>query len=268
MNRAGRQRMQARLTPYELILEPLEHEIFPAIRTEAEQRGSDARRCDEFLLLGHVGVALRALVPEDAPPETLDEYGEFLYQGFQFWTFGRRLYVLEDDLMRRLTEPEHEMPPWELAAPPACYVQFPYQRLWARVAPEAPYEPADGMFIVVDDTAPAPDAGAHLRVVLVLGMRPSRPGISLITYRTDLDPRAAAQHARSPSREEGAPFANTIPGGDRKGFRTLISTSELEALAIRTLRWLDEHPERLQPQEGAAREGLSHLAHVIAHSGH
>ncbi len=259
--------MLARITPYELILEPLEHELFPAIRTEAEQRGSDARRCSEFLLLGHVGAALRAMVPEDAPPEALDEYGELLYHGFQFWAFGRRLYVLEDDLMRHLTEPEQEMPPWELAGPPACYVQFSYQRLWARVAPDAPYEPADGCFIVVDDTAPAPDAGAHLRVVLALGMRPDRPGISLVSYRTDLDPRAAARHARSPSREEGTPFASTIPGGDRKGLCTLINTSELEALVLRALRWLDEHPERLEPQPGAATDGLSRLPHVIARLG-
>lgn len=258
--------MLARITPYELILQSLERELFPAIRTEAEQRGVDARRSDEFLLLGHVGAALRTMVPEDAPPEALDEYGELIYHGYQFWAFGHRLYVLDDDVMLRLTEPEQEMPSWELAAPPACYVQFPYQRLWARVAPEAPYEPADGCFIVVNDTAPAPDSGAHLRAVLILGVRPERPGVSLITYRTDLNPLTAARYARAPSREGGTPFASTIPGGDRKGFRTLMNTSELEALVLRTLRWFDEHSAWLEPQEGSAEDGLSRLAHVVARS--
>ena len=49
--------MPARLTPYELILEPLESEEFPAIRAEGEQRGSDVHRRDQFLLLGHAGAA-------------------------------------------------------------------------------------------------------------------------------------------------------------------------------------------------------------------
>ena len=37
---ANAQRVPARLTPYELILEPLERDDFPAIRAEGEQRGS------------------------------------------------------------------------------------------------------------------------------------------------------------------------------------------------------------------------------------
>ena len=46
-----------------------------------------------------------------------------------------------------------------------------------RVTAEAPYEPVDGCFAVVDDTEPAPGAGAHLRIQLVLGLRADRPGV-------------------------------------------------------------------------------------------
>jgi hypothetical protein len=257
----------ARITPYELILEPLETTDFPAIRAEAEQRGTDTRRRDQFLLLGHVGATLKEMVPDDAPTEALDEYGELLYQGFQFWDFGRRLYVFDETVTARLTAPEYDFGDWVLAAPPACYIQLPYQRLWARVATEAPYEPVDGFFMVVDDTAPAPEAGAHLRAQLILGFRRDRPGLSLVSYRTDLDPRRAARHARSPWREDAPPFESAIPGGERRGYKTLATTSELEALALRALHYLDTHPLALVAEEGSAEEGASHLAHVIVREG-
>jgi hypothetical protein len=257
----------ARITPYELILEPLETTEFPAIRAEAEQRGTDTRRRDQFLLLGHVGATLKEMVPDDAPTEALDEYGELLYQGFQFWDFGRRLYVLDEAVTAQLTAPEYDFDDWVLAAPPSCYVQLPYQRLWARVAAEAPFEPVDGFFLVVDDTLPAPEAGAHLRAQLILGFRRDRPGVSLVSYRTDLDPHAAARYARAPWRESGPAFEGTIPGGERRGYKTLATTSELEALALRTLHYLDTHPLALVAEEGSGEEGETHLAHVIVRQG-
>jgi hypothetical protein len=257
--------MTARLTPYELVLEPLEIVAFPAIRAEAEQRGTDTRRRDQFVLLGHVGATLREIVPDDSPAEALEEYAELLFHGFQFWMFGRRLYVVDDASADRLTAPTFEMRGWEIAAPPAAYVQLPYQKIWARVEAEAPYEPVDGFFIVVDDTEPAPDAGAHLRVQLVLGLRPDRPGLSLISYRTDLHPKAGVLRGVRPTREDGTAFANVIPGGERRNYRTVVTTGELEALALRTLFLLDRESERLEPHAGLEANGDSHLPHVLVH---
>jgi len=254
--------MSARITPYELIIEPLESTAFPAIRAEAEQRGSDARRRDQFLLLGAVGATLKEIVPDNAPADAMDEYGELLYQAYQFWAFGRRLYVLDEAVTAHLTQPVFDVKDWTLAAPPACYIQFPYQRLWARVSAEAPFEPVDGCFVVVDDTEPAPQGGAHLRVQLVLGLRTDRPGISLVSYRTDLDPHQIAQYANRPWREEGAAFSNAIPGGERKGYRTLATTSELQALVLRILYHLDTHPLSLVAEEGSTEEGETRLEHV------
>jgi len=255
--------MAARLTPYELILEPLEGTAFPAIRAEAEQRGSDTRRRDQFLLLGTVGATLQDIISDDAPAESIDEYGELLYQGYQFWTFGRRLYVLTEPVTELLTQPTFDVGTWQLAAPPSCYLQFPYQRLWARVSAESPFEPVDGCFVVVDDTEPVPQGGAHTRTQLVLGFRADRPGISLVSYRTDLNPHRSAQYANAPWREEGPAFANVLPGGERKGYKSLATTSELEALVLRTLYYLDTHTAALVAEDGSTEEGATRLAHVI-----
>lgn len=259
--------MPTRFTPYELILLPLERTRFPEIRAEAEQREVDTRRRDQFVLLGHVGATLDEIVPDDAPPGALEEYAELVYHGYQFWTFGRRLYVVDDATTERLTSPAFAMREWEIAGPPAAYVQLPYQKVWGRVDAEAPYEPIDGFFVVVDETAPAPDAGIHLRLQLVLGLRAERPGVSLISYRTDLDARAGALRAVRPTREDGAAFDNAIPGGERKGYRTLATVGELEALALRTLFILDREPHRLEPHEGSPEEGESALDYVAIGEG-
>jgi hypothetical protein len=258
--------MAGRITPYEVILEPLEATAFPSIQAEAEQRGIDTRRRDQFLLLGHVGATLKDIVADDAPPEALDEYGELLYQAYQFWDFGRRLYVLTEEVVAQLTSPTYSIGDWQLAGPPASYIQFPYQRIWGRVSAESAFEPVDGCFVVVDDTEPAPEAGMHLRVQLVLGFRSERPGISLISYRTDLNPRATAKYAAEPWRQDALPFANAIPGGERKGYKTLATTSELETLVVRTLHYLDQKGANLIPAEGSPAEWETHLAHIVVGS--
>lgn len=254
--------MPTRPTPYELILLPLELRRFPEIRAEAEHRGVDTRRRDQFVLLGHVGATLDEIVPEDASPDALEEYAELLYHGYQFWSFGRRLYVLDDAITDRLTSPTFEMETWEIAGPPSAYLQLPYQKLWGRVESDSPYEPVDGCFVVVDETQPAPEAGMHLRMQLVLGLRADRPGVSLISYRTDLDARAGSRRAVHPSRDEGEAFSNAIPGGDRKGYRTLATVGELEALVLRALFVLDREPSRLESVDGSPEPGESALDHV------
>jgi hypothetical protein len=251
-----------RLTPYELILGHLEPTIWPAIREEAAARGTDSRRRDRFVLLGHVGAALQDMIPDDVPADAIEEYADLLYQGYQFWDFGRRLYLFDVAVTEGLAAPEMELGNWVFAGPPSCYLQLPYQRFWARVASGAPYEPVDGCFVVVDETEPAPDAGAHLRLLLVLGLRADRPGISLVSYCTDLDPATAAARGRRPWREDAAPFANAIPGGASRGLHTIVTTSELEAFVIRALAYFDQNPERLILHPGSEVEGASRLPYV------
>ncbi len=258
--------MTTRITPYEVILGSLESTVFPAIQIEGEQRGVDVRRRDQFVLLGHVGAVLREIVSDEAPPESLEEYSELLYHGFQFWVSGRRLYAFDEDVTAVLTSRSYDFGGWELAAPPACYLQFPNQRLWARVAADAPWEPVDGCTVVVDETEAAPDSGAHMRVQVSLGFRLDRPGLSLISYRTDLEPTQAATFGELPWREDGDAFASTIPGGDRSGLRTLATTSELQALVLRALHWLDRRHATLSPAPAGTAQDETKLPHTLVSS--
>ncbi|HEY7878967.1 MAG TPA: hypothetical protein VIC55_12110 [Gemmatimonadaceae bacterium] len=255
--------MSARVTPYEMILESFEHDAFPAIRAEAEQRGRDPRNHDDFMLLGLVGATLASMIADDAPPEALDQYGELLWQGFRFWSTGRRIYAFDEMITERLTAPQRDLGQWELAAPPAAYLQFPYQRVWTRVVPDAPYEPVDGCFVASNAELVSHGEPTELRLLLVLGLRADRPGVSLVLHRVELDPGDAPRLARAPWRDSGNAFANTMPGGERKGLRTLITEGELEALVLRALHVLDTQPRVLVPRPGgSATPGESRLPHV------
>ncbi|HET7585710.1 MAG TPA: hypothetical protein VFK13_12420 [Gemmatimonadaceae bacterium] len=253
-------------TPYELVIAPLEESVFPAIRSEAEQRGTDPRRRDQFILLGHVGATLAAMEPEDAPPDALQEYAEVLYQGFQFWRWGRRLYVFDETVTAALLAPRVELRDWELAAPPACYLRFPYQRLWARVADEALFEPLDGCFVTCDDRDAQGGGPTHLRVLAVLGARSERAGLSLVTHTLDLAPADVSRSADAPWRDGAPPFANALPGGERNGYRAVVTISELEALVLRALHHLDRHSETLTAEPPPAGERHTHLAYTAVHA--
>ena len=258
--------MATRTTPYELIVEPLESAVFPAIREEAVRRGRDTRRRDQFVLLGHAGAVLRDWVADDAPPDAIEQYADLLYHGYNFWSFGRRLFVFEEPVARALTEPMVGLEDWSPELPSASYLQLPHHLAWARVNPDAPFEPADGCFVVMDHTEPAPGAGLHLRVLLVLGLRQDRPGLSLVSYRTDLEPRGGLRRAAQPTRENGVAFANLIPGGERRGYRTIATNGELEALVVRALGYVAAHPESVVPASGSAADGETHLPHYVVGS--
>lgn len=226
--------------PYDIILGPLEATSFPAIEREAVQRGTDTLRHDLFLLLGQVGATLKRIVPDEAPADAVGEYAELLYHGYHFWSFGKPFRVFDDKATTELTVPAFDFGAWDgsLDAPTSRYFRFPYQRIWARVAADAPFEPVDGCFVVAVKTTPSPGATTHLRALLVLGFREERMGASLVSYSTDLNPAATLAHARGPWRDGAPAFSNAIPGGERKDYRAILTTSELEALAIRAL-WME-----------------------------
>ena len=201
------------------------------------------------------------MLPDDAPAGALEQTAELLWQGWRFQEAGARLYVLGEALTERLLSPEHGAPAWRFAAPPACYLQLPHQRVWARVADEAAYEPLDGIFCA----ARSLENGAHeLSLLAVLGLRPERPGISLLRHRAVLREEEASARAARPWRDGAAPFANAIPGGERMGYHTLATASELEALTIRVLQYLDSHSRVLVSRPGSAAAQESALRHVVA----
>lgn len=260
--------MTARITPYEALLEPLETVSWPHIREEAAHRGADTRRRDEFVLLGAVGATLRDVIPDDAPADAVDEYAELIYHAYHYWAFGKRTYVLNRQVLDQLLAPEYSLGAWTVAGPPSCYLQLPAQRIWARVTSDAPFEPIDGCFVVVEDTAAGPDAAMQLHAMLVLGLRPERPGISLVGYRAELDPHRAAERADLPWRGDAPPFANAIPGGERQAFHAIVTESELEAFVLRTLQYLDLHSDRLiahEPKSGDDRSSALPYIEVRQH---
>ncbi|MFN2397057.1 MAG: hypothetical protein ABR543_00195 [Gemmatimonadaceae bacterium] len=232
--------MPTQVQPYEVILGPLEAAAFPAIEREAVQRGTDTLRHDLFLLLGQVGATLKRIVPDEAPADAVGQYAELLYHGYHFWSFGKPLHVFDDEATTELTMSTCDFGAWDGSLPsPTCrYFRFPYQRIWARVAADAPFEPVDGVFVVTMKTTPSPGATTHLRSLLVLGFRVERMGASLVSYSTDLDSATTLAHAREPCRDGAPAFSNAIPGGERKDYRAILTTSELEALAVRAL-WVE-----------------------------
>ncbi len=255
---------EARVTPYELILEPLETDAFPEIRAEAEQRGRDALRHDDFLLLGLAGATLSSMIADDAPPEAVDQYGELLWQGYRFWSAGRRFYAFGEAITSKLIAPRYEMAGWQLAAPPACYLQFPNQRFWTRVASDAPFEPVDGCFVTADETIVDDRTLVDLRLLLVLGLRAERPGVSLVIEHLEIAPRDAEERAAAPWLAGEDAFSAALPGGEKRGLRTLSTQGELESLVLRSLHTLDTRAKLLvaHPALQSAPADRSRLAYV------
>ncbi len=255
---------EPRVTPYELILESLEQDAFPEIRAEAEQRGRDALRHDDFLLLGLVGATLSSMIADDAPPEAVDQYGELLWQGYRFWAAGRRFYAFGDAVTSKLIAPRYDMAGWHLAAPPSCYLQFPNQRFWTRVALDAPFEPVDGCFVTADETAVDGRSLVDLHILLVLGLRPERPGVSLVIEHLEIAPWDAEERAAAAWLAGEDAFSASLPGGEKRGLRTLSTQGELEALVLRSLHTLDTRAKLLvaHPAQQSAPAGTSRLAYV------
>ena len=212
------------------------------------------------MLAGHVGVVLDEMLADQADADASVQAAELLWQVWRCWEAGVRLYVLSEDAAARLTVPAYDAGAWRFAAPPACYVQLPYQRAWGRVAETAAYEPVDGWFVAARDVG---DGAHEVSILAMLGLRRDRPGVSLVPHRVVLSDVEVRERIAHPWREGAAPFTNAIPGGELMGYRTLATSSELESLVLRTLHALDTGSQALVRAEGGAGESESRLAHVL-----
>jgi hypothetical protein len=248
---------RARLTPYELVFtERFESEVFPKIVAEANRHGVDLLQPDRFQLLAAVGDAVRDVVPPEAPPDALEQYRALLYHAFHFWSFEKRLYLLEPPTARYLVEAAPGLEGWELTVPqPSFYLQLPANLFWGSVSPEATPEPVDGFFVT---STTAEDAlGLPFRrvaVLVVLGIRRHRAGFSVIPFDTEVGPGIAAEWALPGGRETRADFQTVLPGGEIGGLYSILTTSEVLKLVARTLWYIDRFPEDLQLEEPIAGE--------------
>jgi hypothetical protein len=231
-----------RPTPYGLVFGggTFDEARFEPLRAQAESYG--ANRPSELLLLPAAGELLRELLPEDTPEiahgDLVAQTGALLFHAFRFWLHGQPVYELDEALLRPALESGTAPAGWTFRTPaPAGYVQLPHHVLWARVVEGSAAEPADGFFwsagISTGATAP------HLDLLLVLGLRPGRPGISLVEVAAEGEP-ALAQWARVRARPDGPDFGNILPGGELQAYHGLSTQAEVLKLAVLSFLLIDE----------------------------
>lgn len=264
---------QARLTPYEMAFMEgdFESRVFSAIREEAAARGVDARRRERFVFLSTGGDALRELIPAEAPPEMLEEYRALFYHAFNFWSHGRRLYVVEPAVARYLVESSPELGDWSFEPPhPSVYLQLPPNLFWASIGTDVPPEPVDGFFVTVCcERDPLGVPFDDVQVLMVLGIHRRRAGFSVVPFETQVGPGIPPAWSE-PGREEGRDFENVLPGGDVAGLYSILTTAEALTLVARILWYLGSNAEEVteapaSERRGSDRPGAAPLSRLAFH---
>ena len=250
-----------RLTPYELVFahEYFETDRFPAILDEVDAVGADTADPDQFLALSRSTNLLRELAPDEAGADLYGRYGALLYQAWHFWRFERKLLVLDTPVARHLVESFPEAGAWELTPPHAAgYLQLPRHLFWARVDESASPEPVDGFFWTMlgrDDVKVPPFE--RLEVLLVLGMRPGRPGFGTVPVSAELHGAPLGHWADAEARPEGEDFSNILPGGELQDWYALVTELEVLKLVSRIFRYLALNPKALGAVERVASGAAS-----------
>lgn len=249
----------ARLTPYELAFMDgdFESRVFPMIQEEAEGRGEDPARRERFVFLGTGGDAIRDIIPPDAPPEMLEEYRALFYHAFNFWRFGRRLYVLDAAVARYLVEGAPRLDDWAFAAPyDSLYLQLPPNLFWASIGTDVPPEPVDGFFVTIcGGCDPLDVAFTDVQVLMVLGIHRMRAGFSVVPFDTEVGTGIPAVWAE-PGRDRGKDFENVLPGGDIAGLYSILTTAEAIKLVARALWYVENHAEDVTSAPAPERRSI------------
>jgi hypothetical protein len=245
------------LTPYEMAFGEagFENRVFPRIQAEADEHGDDPAVRERFGFLTLAGDAARDIVPAEAPAGALEEYRALLYHAFNFWRFGRRLYVLDAPVARYLVEAAPSVAEWELKLPvPSVYVQLPPKLFWASIATDVPPEPVDGFFATVADCRdPLGNPYQELQILMVLGLRRGRAGFSVIPFETEVGGGIPATWADAPGREGAKDFENILPGGEIAGLYSILTTTEALKLLARAMWYVDSHPGDVEPMAAPER---------------
>lgn len=245
------------ITPYEIAFGEagLENRVFPRIQAEADEHGEDPAARERFAFLTLAVEAARDMAPPDAGGPDLEEYRALLFHAFNFWRFGRRLYVLDTAVARYLVEAAPVLEGWHFHMPaPSVYVQLPPKLFWASIATDIPPEPVDGFFVTVaDERDPIGGAYQELNVLMVLGLRRGRAGFSVIPFETEVGPGIPATWADAAGREGARDFENILPGGEMAGLYSILTTTEALKLLARALWYVDQHPDDVESLPAAER---------------
>jgi hypothetical protein len=236
-----------RQDPYALVFgaEGIDDRLFPPIAEEAETREQPLQDPDRFLFLTSVGQLLQAIAgtepyrPGEEPgperKEAVRQYGRLLFHAFHHWRAGKHTRAVEEDRLRWLLDEVTTVGDWRLRPPaPAGYLRLPRNLVWAAPAPNLQPEPADGFFWAWFDPEDAPGT---LHVLLTLGVRPDRPGFSVVPSTGVLD--RESHWAEVDARPDGTDFETTLPGGEMDHLYSIESAAELLKLASRVFWELD-----------------------------
>jgi hypothetical protein len=228
-----------RPTPWSIIFEAPGFDLsaFELIREQVQAQ--PARSATELFMLPAAGTLLRDLLPSEtegaAHREAVQQVTALLFHSFRYWLHGRRTWEIGEAPARALLTPTGAAGGPQAVPPgPAGYLQLPRNLLWARVAADVAPEPVDGFFW----SAPTEEEGARsprLDVLLALGVRAGRPGISVV----DVSVEAAEdlqQWADVEARPGGTDFENILPGGELQGYHALLTRTEVLKLAVRCFR--------------------------------
>lgn len=253
-----------RLTPYELVFgaEAIDDRLFPPIAEEAEARDMSLDDPDRFLFLSSVGRLLQSVAGggervgegqaesqgegrAEGRNEEIRQYGRLLYQAFHLWEARKPLLLLTVNATRWLVDDVTTVGDWRLRPPaPSGYVQLPRQLFWAAPARGMTPEPVDGFFwTFVPGGDDSPDT---LHVLLALGLRPDRPGFSIVPATGRLD--TVDHWAEIDGRPDGTDFETTLPGGEQDRLYSLETPAEILKLASRVFWHVDASPESLSSE--------------------
>jgi hypothetical protein len=239
----------ARITPYELLLpeEGFEEERFPMIREEARKRQANISDPERFALLSEAGAVLRDIRGENDAPQLIQQHGILLFHAFHFWQEGLPFFQLETGVVRYLVEAGPKSGEWAPSLPGlAGYVQLPQHLFWVPGGGDIPPESLDGFFWSMPD-------GEMLSLLVVMGIRRDRPGLSVVPLPA-LPFSTAGEWAAMQARPEGKDFHSSLPGAELENLYALEAGAEAVKLATRVFWYLDVFPgsvaEGIQAPEG------------------
>jgi hypothetical protein len=215
--------MSRRPTPFDLVFAELADARFPEIRAGVERERIDARDRDAFLMLREAVTLIHELRPEEAVGEQIEQLAALVQHAYLHWHAGRptaRLDLAATESLLAAAASDGGGAA-DTAASDGLYAQLAERRCWARVVPEEPHEPLDGVFV-----HRAPDG--TLRVLAVLGLHPARLGFT-VAEAAGPTPRGATL-----LRPDGSPlFAPAMEGGAAAGLHSVTGGEELLELGRR-----------------------------------
>jgi hypothetical protein len=242
------ERPPARITPYEVGIPGREFatRVFADIRAEAAARSVDPTDPGAFLLLGEVGRAIREIQGDGHGGDSVRYMGAFLFHCLHFSVAGEPLFVLEEEAARHLVRAS-ELMGWTGDVPAAAgYLQLPRHLFWSEAGAATAPEPLDGVFW----TRSSEDT---LSLLVALGMREGRPGLSLVEV-PPASMEAVRQWPNVAVREGGPDFETTLPGGELGGLYSISTVGEVQKLLGRVFSYLAASPSTLGGEERTPKE--------------